>query len=164
MISLSLNHEENNYLENKKEINICIDPDWMPFEKIKNNKHIGISADYMKLIENKIGIPITLIETKNWSQSLKYTKEKKCDILPLTMRTPQRETYLNFTSTYIKLPLVIAGDINSAFIENIDQIKDEKIGISKDHAYEELLKAKYPHVNFVEVENVEDGLKQIENK
>jgi signal transduction histidine kinase/ABC-type nitrate/sulfonate/bicarbonate transport system substrate-binding protein len=161
--SFSLNHEENNYLENKKEINICIDPDWMPFEKIENNKHIGISADYMKLIENKIGIPITLIETKNWSQSLKYTKEKKCDILPLTMRTPQRETYLNFTSTYIKLPLVIAGDINSAFIENIDQIKDEKIGISKDHAYEELLKAKYPHVNFVEVENVEDGLKQIEN-
>ena len=32
---------------------MCIDPNWMPFEKIVKGKHIGISSDYMNLMEVK---------------------------------------------------------------------------------------------------------------
>lgn len=56
--------EEIDYLDKKSHINLCVDPDWMPYEKIENHKHIGIVADYMKDFEKKIGIPLKLIETK----------------------------------------------------------------------------------------------------
>ncbi|MFA9239177.1 MAG: ABC transporter substrate-binding protein [Candidatus Paceibacteria bacterium] len=160
--SFLLTNEEQSYLINKKELKICIDPDWMPFEKIQNNKHIGISADYIDIIKNKLNIPITLAPTKTWSESLNYAKEKACDIIPLIVKTQNRQKYLNFTTPYIKLPLVMAGGIEDSFIEDINQFKDKKIGISKDYAFEEILKAKYPQLNFVPVKNLKDGLEQIQ--
>ena len=160
--SFLLTKEEQSYLTHKKELKICIDPDWMPFEEIRNNKHIGISADYIDIIKNKLNIPITLAPTKTWSESLKYAKEKACDIIPLIVKTQNRQKYLNFTTPYIKLPLVMAGGIEDSFIEDINQFKDKKIGISKDYAFEEILKAKYPQLNFVPVKNLKDGLEQIQ--
>jgi signal transduction histidine kinase/ABC-type nitrate/sulfonate/bicarbonate transport system substrate-binding protein len=160
--SYILSKEESDYLKNKKEIKICIDPNWMPFEKIENNKHMGISADYIDIIKNLLNIPITLVQTKSWSESLTKAKERDCDILPLIVKTSTRDKYLNFTSPYLKLPLVMAGGIEDAFIEDINQYKDKKIGISKDYAFAEILKAKYPQLNFVEVENMKDGFEQIQ--
>ena len=160
--SFTLSKEESDYLKNKKEIKFCIDPDWMPFEKIEDNKHIGISADYVDIIESKLNVPITLVQTKSWSESLSKAKERVCDIIPLIVKTDNRDKYLNFTSPYIKLLLVMAGGIEDSFIEDINQYKNKKIGISKDYAFGEILKAKYPHLNFVEVENMKDGFEQIQ--
>ena len=160
--SFTLSKEESDYLKNKKEIKFCLDPDWMPFEKIEDNKHIGISADYVDIIESKLNVPITLVQTKSWSESLSKAKERVCDIIPLIVKTDNRDKYLNFTSPYIKLLLVMAGGIEDSFIEDINQYKNKKIGISKDYAFGEILKAKYPHLNFVEVENMKDGFEQIQ--
>ena len=160
--SFTLSKEESDYLKNKKEIKFCIDPDWMPFEKIEDNKHIGISADYVDIIESKLNVPITLVQTKSWSESLSKAKERVCDIIPLIVKTDNRDKYLNFTSPYVELLLVMAGGIEDSFIEDINQYKNKKIGISKDYAFGEILKAKYPHLNFVEVENMKDGFEQIQ--
>lgn len=70
----------------------------MPYEKIENNKHIGMTADYIKLIEQEIKIPITLIPTKTWSESLKLGGNRVCDIFSLIMDTPSNEKFLNFTT------------------------------------------------------------------
>ena len=151
-------------MKNKKEIKFCLDPDWMPFEKIEDNKHIGISADYVDIIKSKLNVPITLVQTKSWGESLTNAKERVCDILPLAVKTNNRNKYLNFTSPYIKLPLVMAGGIDDSFIEDINQYKNKKIGISKDYAFGEILKAKYPQLDFVEVENMKDGFEQIQKR
>ena len=162
--SFTLSKEESDYLKNKKEIKFCLDPDWMPFEKIEDNKHIGISADYVDIIKSKLNVPITLVQTKSWGESLTNAKERVCDILPLAVKTNNRNNYLNFTSPYIKLPLVMAGGIDDSFIEDINQFKNKKIGISKDYAFGEILKAKYPQLDFVEVENMKDGFEQIQKR
>ena len=162
--NISLNNKEKEYLQKKKIIKMCIDPNWMPLEKIENGQHIGISAEYIKLIEKKIDIPIKLISTVSWNQSLQYAKEKKCDILSLIMETPQRKTFLNFTKPYVKIPLVIATGINTTYIENFSLLKNKKIGIIRGYAYAEILKIKYPNIEFVDVENIEEGLTKLERE
>lgn len=162
--NISLNDKEKEYLQKKKIIKMCIDPNWMPLEKIENGQHIGISAEYIKLIEKKIDIPIKLISTVSWNQSLQYAKEKKCDILSLIMETPQRKTFLNFTKPYVKIPLVIATGINTTYIENFSLLKNKKIGIIRGYAYTEILKIKYPNIEFVDVENIEEGLTKLERE
>ncbi len=67
--------EEKNYLALNKQITMCVDPDWMPLEKIQNGHHVGMSADYFSLIEKKLGIPVVLIPTQNWSESIEYAKK-----------------------------------------------------------------------------------------
>ena len=157
-----LNDKEKNYLEKKKTIKMCVDPDWMPFEKIEKGKHVGIAADYIKIIEEKIKKPITLIPTKTWSESLELGQKKDCDIFSLIRTTPQREKYLNFTKPYLEIPLVIAADINAPFIDNILQVKDKKIAIVKDYAVGEVLRIKYPNIDFVDVNNMHEGLELVE--
>ena len=156
--TIYLSNEEKNYLNKKEKITMCVDPNWMPFEKIENGKHIGIAADYIKLIEEKIKKPITLVPTKTWSESLELGQKRACDIFSLVMSTPQREKYLNFTKPYLEIPLVIAADINAPFIDNFEQIKDKKIAIIKDYALGEVLRIKYPDINFIDVQNINEGL------
>ncbi|MGE0051870.1 MAG: ABC transporter substrate-binding protein [Arcobacter sp.] len=160
--NLFLTNEEKRYLKKKAKITMCVDPNWMPFEKIENNKHIGIAADYIKIIENKIQTPIVLVPTKTWNESMKKGKEKKCDIFSLVMSTPEREKYLNFTIPYLTTPLVIAANINAPFIDNLEQIKDQKLAIVSNYAYAEILKIKHPNIHFIDVPNINEGLKLVE--
>ena len=157
-----LNDEERNYLEKKKVITMCVDPNRMPYEKIENNKHIGISADYIKLIEEKIKTPITLIPTQSWTHSLILAQDRVCDIFPLIIATSEREKFLNFTNPYLNVPLVVATNINVPFIDNFSQIKNKKIAVVKDYAIETILKEKYPNLTIINVENVQDGLNLVQ--
>ncbi|TLP34691.1 transporter substrate-binding domain-containing protein [Arcobacter arenosus] len=161
-LPLIFSREEKNYLENKNAINMCVDPDWMPYEKIENHKHVGIVADYMKGFQEKIGVPLKLVETKNWSQSLEYVKNRKCDILALVMDTPKRREYMNFTKPYITTPLVLVTKRTVAFISDLKTLKNKKIGIQKDFAYNDIIRENYPNIQVIDQKHLRDGLKKVE--
>jgi len=152
--------EEITYLKNKKEITMCIDPNWMPFEKNDKGKHVGISSDYIQLMEKIIQKDIKFIQSKTWAESLLFAQNRKCDILSLAIATPKRLEYLDFTRPYLKFPLVVVSRNNELFIEDVTQI-NKKLGVVKDYAYGELLREKYPDMKIVDVDNVKDGLDKV---
>lgn len=157
-----LSNSEKEYLKNKKELRVCSNPKWMPLERIKDGKLVGISADYLKIIESKIEIPISLVPTKNLEQSLDYFKKQKCDILSILAQTPKRKTYISITTPYLSTPLVIATTTDKFFISDIEEILDKKLGITKGCSFCELLKLKYPNINLVEVDSAKEGLQEVE--
>ncbi|MAD43181.1 MAG: hypothetical protein CL623_12425 [Arcobacter sp.] len=158
---IDLTKIEKKYLENKKSLNLCIDPSWMPYEKIEDDKHIGMTADYIKLLEKYIKTEIKLVKTDTWSQSLEYGKQRKCDVFSLIMPTPSRKTYLDFTKPYFDIPLVISTQIDELFIKDIASLNNKNIGIVKDYAYAEIIKEKYPEINLIYVNNIEEGLEKL---
>jgi len=156
-----LTSQEIDYLKKKKTIKMCIDPDWMPFEKNENGKHIGMSADYIEIMQKELNVPIKMVSTKSWMESLKFGQERKCDIFSLVMPTEKRLKYLDFTESYLKIPLVLVTTNDKLFIDNMSKVIDEKIGVVKGYAYLEILKERYPNINIVEVENLTDGLDRV---
>lgn len=158
---LDFTQEEQSFLQSKKNITMCIDPNWMPFEKNDKGKHVGMSADYFKIIEKKINTKITMIPTKTWQESLSFGQQRKCDIFSLIMHTKQRETFLNFTKPYLDIPLVLATNINEVFVNDISKVENKKIGITKAYAYGEILKEKYPKLQLVDVQSIEEGLQKV---
>jgi len=162
--TLTLTMQERQHLDNLGKVRMCIDPDWMPLESIKDGKHIGMSRDYMDIIEEKIGIPIQMVPTNTWLESIEKAKSRECDIYSLAMPTPERRQYMNFTKPYLKVPLVLATRPDELFFSDISLIHDELIGIVKGYAYGEILKVKYPDMNFVEVANVNEGLLKVHKK
>ncbi len=38
--------QEKQYIQEKKEILVCIEPGWRPFKNIENGKQIGMTAEY----------------------------------------------------------------------------------------------------------------------
>ncbi len=152
---------ERAYLEKKKQITMCIDPDWMPLEKIENGQHIGMTADYIKILENTIGFPIVMVPTRNWSESIAFAKARRCDIYSLAMPTPKRRTYMNFTKPYLSIPLIMAAKTETPFIDNISAITNKKIGIVKGYAFNETLRQRFPKMQIIDVTSVSAGLKQV---
>ncbi|PID72190.1 MAG: hypothetical protein CSB34_03810 [Desulfobulbus propionicus] len=159
---LQLSLEEKEYLVQKGVIKMCIDPDWMPYEKNENGKHVGMSADYFKLLQKSIGTPVEIVPTSTWTESLEYGKARKCDIFSFIMSTPERLKYLDFTENYFETPLVIATEFHQPRISNIAELPDKPIGIVKGYAYGEIIRAKYPDIDLVDVDNVNDGLEKVE--
>ncbi len=161
--SIQLTEDEKLYLLKKKKITMCVDPKWYPLEAIRGGKHIGIAADVMKTFQSKLGIPIELIPTLTWNQSLEDAQIHQCDILSLAAKTPDRLKYLHFTSTYLAVPLVMVTTMEKPFIEDIDSLVGKQIGVVKGYATFNRLKRLYPSLNIVEVESVKDGLSKVEN-
>jgi PAS domain S-box-containing protein len=161
---LELNDKQKEYLKNKKELKICVDPNWLPLEKIENGKHIGISAEFIELISQKLKIPIKLIETTKWAESIEKIKLRKCDILSLAEKTPLRSKYLDFTSAYINIPLVLATKTGLPFIDKLTDLKGKNIGVVKKYSIEELLISKYPDINIIEVESTQEGLALVQQE
>jgi len=149
--------QEIEYLQTKKEIKMCIDPNWMPFEKIEDGKHIGMTAEYFELFEKRIGIPIVMVPTKTWSQSIDFAKKRRCDIFSLAMETESRKEYMSFTQPYLEAPLIITTRINTLFISNPEDVIGEKLGITKGYAFIEIFKQKYPDIELIEFETLDDG-------
>ena len=153
--------QEKKYLQNKKHILMCVDPNWMPYGKFENQKYIGMAADYFKIIEKRIKTKIDIVPTSSWSESLLYAKERKCDILSLAMKTQSREEYLNFTEPYVDISLVLSTRDSVPFIDNFKLLREKKIGITQGFAFIEILQKRYPNLELVKVKSSEEGLTRV---
>lgn len=160
---MKLSDLEKKYLIEKGEIKMCIDPNWMPFEMIKDGKHYGIASDYMRIIEAKIDTPIKLVESSSWFESTNLAKDRECDIFSLASNTPERSKYMDFTTGYLSVPLVMVTKTDKIFIDNITTLKDKKIAVVKGYSIAEKLKKTHPYLNIVEVKNVKDGLDRVKS-
>lgn len=158
---IELTNEEKNYLKSK-EISYCIDPNWEPFAYLdEENRHAGLTKDYLSIIERSLGIKAKFIQTKNWSETLEYLKNRKCDLTLEIAPTPSRREYLLFTDPYIKFPQVAATDTNAPFISNMIDLLDKKVGVIRNYAIGEILEKKYDGFKYIEVKSAEDGLEKV---
>ena len=98
----------------------------MPFEGIEDGKYIGMNADYFKLFSRFIGTKIEVVKTKDWEESLRKVKDRDCDILSLAMKTKKREEYLDFTTPYLKVPVVVATKVDARFVTKFEALKGKK--------------------------------------
>ena len=160
--TLVLTKEQQDYVNKKDEITMCIDPNWMPYEKIVKGKYIGMTSEFIPIISKKIGIPIRLVPTKTWQESVEFAKKRECDIFSLAMPTASRQKYMNFTIPYVSVPLVIATKMDQLFISEPNKIiSQKKIGIVKGYAINEILRDSNSDNKIVDVKDIDDGLEKV---
>ena len=115
----SLNSEEKSYIEKKQPLKMCINSNWLPFEKMENdNKYKGMAADYYAILEKNLSTKFELIKTTSQNEVLDFIKNDKCDFQSLTINTHNMEDGLKLTSTIFKVPLVVATRLDVPFINN----------------------------------------------
>ncbi|MGM0622880.1 MAG: transporter substrate-binding domain-containing protein [Campylobacterota bacterium] len=156
-----LTQEQMQYLSKKRQIKMCVDPQWMPYESYEDGQHRGMAADFFEIFKQHLNVDITIVPTKNWTQSLQYAKDRRCDIISLAMQTPDRSEYLNFTSPYISVPLVLATKSEVTFVDDFEKLQGRRLAIVKDYAFTEILEKKYPLLQLIEVDSVYEGLEGV---
>ncbi|MFY9076005.1 ABC transporter substrate-binding protein [Malaciobacter mytili] len=152
---------EKQYIKNRKEVNICINPNLISLEKNGNEEYQGILKDIVELLQKSSNLKFNLVNTSSWNKSISFIKQKKCDLLSSASLSSILKDDLVFTKKYIDIPLVIATKKDVSFIDNMSSLKDKKIGVVKDITFIQFLKKRYPKLNIVEVDNVQQGLEKV---
>ncbi len=158
---LQLTEQEEKYLLQKKVITMCIDPDRMPLDSIHDGKQVGINKSFIDIVKHAINVPIQLVPTESWIDSITLAKNRKCDILSLLAPTEEKKQYLNFTTPYLKVPVVIATRLEQPTIVGIQYLKNVEIAVVKGYAFVELIKQNYPNINVLEVDSLVEGLRKV---
>ncbi len=157
----NLSYKEKAYLQAKGKIKACVDPEWYPFEAIRDGKYVGIGADAMQHFSNKIGIPIEHVNVSSWEEAIILAQKRECDIFSLATETPKRAIYMNFTQPYLSLPVVVATTNEKPFMDNIEELNNKKIAAVKGYSIIERLQFKYPSIKIVEVKTIKEGLDMV---
>ena len=156
-----LNLIEKKYLEDKKVIKVCANPNWTPIEFVANSKPFGISIDTLKMIQKNLNIKLEYIQTDSWSQSQQFLKEKRCDILPSAIKTAKRLEYANFTKPYLKYDLAIITQNNKPLVTNLESIINKTMSRKKGSGLIDKLKSKYPDIKILETKDYQEALERV---
>jgi ABC-type amino acid transport substrate-binding protein len=159
---LTLTDRERVYLDRKKALAYCIDPDWAPIERVdENGRHVGMTADFLDIMRARLGVPMVLVPTSSWSQTLAAVKDHRCDFLPAAGNTPQRRRFLTFTTPYLRFPMVVATRAKEGFIDDAAKLADKPLGVINGYASLDILRAKYPQLRLLEVQSIAEGLEMV---
>ena len=159
---LILSPAEQAYLEEQQVISMCVDPHWLPYEKLDTDgKHIGLVAKYITLFQSKLGIPIKAIKTNTWQQSQKLYENGLCDIVSALNKTPERAQYLAFTQPYIESPAVLILNEKNFTDSALADLDGKTLAMVKGYVYESKLREDYPTIEIVYVPDMEVALQKV---
>ncbi|NEX21597.1 transporter substrate-binding domain-containing protein, partial [Thiorhodococcus mannitoliphagus] len=134
----------------------------MPYEQITaSGEYRGIGADLTALLDEQLGVPLTLLPTRTWSESLAKVRDGRCDLLPMTMEVPSRRAYLDYSAPYTAQPFVIATRLSHPFVSNLAELDDARVAVVEDVAVGELIAEHYPRLKLVTVANATEGLELV---
>lgn len=144
-------------------VTMCVDPDWEPYERLtEDGEFVGIAADLIRLIAERSGVKLQLVPTRNWDESLAFSREGKCDILPFLNQTPDRDAWLVFTEPYFINPNVFVTRVEHDYIANAAALKGKTLVLPEGTSMEERVRRDYPNLKILTVPTETDTFRMVE--
>lgn len=147
-----------------KTIRYCVDPNWYPYEAIINGEHVGMSSDYLKLVEERSGLKFELFPTKSWNESLLLLKSGHCQLTPMLNKTDLRSQFLSFSEVYLESPNVLVSLKEQPFLQGFDNIGNRKVALTKGYRVVEYINTNYPEIDYEIADSEKQGLKWLTEK
>jgi len=145
--SVRLTQQEQAYVRENKKVTLCVDPDWVPFEQINaGGRHAGIAADLLELVAERTGLEFELVPTRDWNESLTFSKSGRCKVLSFLNQTTERSEWLIFTAPLFSDPNVFITREEHPFIADPASLEHESIVFPVGTAMEELVRERYPNL------------------
>ena len=137
-------------------IRIGPDPDAAPFEWFTpEGEYKGMAADYVRLIEEKLGVAFEIVHARDWTQVLEMVRNGEIDVLSAVAVSPQREQYLVFAEPHITVPGVV---ISSKDFNSIEELYGHKVAVVANYVWDDLITHHEVDVRLLRVEDTLTGL------
>ena len=157
--AIAMTDAEKSWLKGHPVLKVGIDRDFPPYESVdKNGNYKGLAADYIALVEKRLGIKLEVIKDKSWAEVMEMAKQGKVDMLSSAVNTPQRAEFLTFLPPFFSAPTVIVTAENANYIGTLNNMHGKRVAIEKGYFLHDLLARDYPDIKRVEANNVRDAL------
>jgi len=100
-----LNQEEREWLRSLSEpIIVGTEANYRPYAYLNDEGEFdGVAADYLRLIEDKLGISFVVHEFESFAGMLDAAEKQYIDIVPFALAAPERASYLDFTQPFFEV-------------------------------------------------------------
>jgi diguanylate cyclase (GGDEF)-like protein/PAS domain S-box-containing protein len=160
--ALTLTEEEQAWLTAHPTLRMGVDATWPPFEyRDEQGRYMGLAADYIALVEKRLGVKMEIYEPTTWSEVLKQARAGTINLLPGAMSTPERQSYLSFTRPYLDFPIVILARTNGRQPRELKDLYGLKVAVVENYAPHEILRSQHPDLNLLPVPNVAAALQAV---
>lgn len=146
----TLSEAEHAYVAANGPFTYCVDPDWPPFEVIDaQGRHQGIGADLLRLAAERAGIPLRLVPTTDWDETLALSRAGGCDILSFLNQSPKRDEWLVFTDpVFIDRNVIVAHERHPA-VPDLARVVGETLALPRGTSIEERVRRDFPGITVV---------------
>ncbi|MFC1467196.1 transporter substrate-binding domain-containing protein [Verrucomicrobiota bacterium] len=160
-----LTEEERNWLTEHPLIRVAADLGWPPIEFIsKDGEFSGISADYLKKLEDLLGVKFEPARDVSWPEAVAKVKDHELDMFSSLCRTPEREEHFKFTTSYISVPTVIFAGPKVSYLGGLKALRGRRVAVCAGYAEEEFLRLHHPEIKLVRVADAEEALRLLDRE
>jgi PAS domain S-box-containing protein len=144
-------------------ITIASEPDYPPYCFIdKNGNAEGFSIDLFNAAAKAVGIEVN-IKIGVWRKIKKDLAEGKIDALPLVGRTPERESFYDFTLSYISLHGAVFVREGTSDINSLEGLFDKEILVMKGDNAEEFVRREHISKNIFTTHTYQEAFEMLAN-
>lgn len=163
--ALDLTPSKQRYVQSLTAVNYCIDPDWSPFEVMDDQgQHVGIAADLLALVMSRTGVPLRLVKTRDWPESLEASKAGRCQVMSLLNQTPARNQWLIFTQPILTDENILITREEHPFIVDLASQENQTIALPKGTSIEERVRRDFPKLNLILTDTEAQALKMVSDR
>ncbi len=134
-----------------------------PFEYTdEQGTHKGLTADYLQIISDKLGITIeSKFRTDEKITLVRGLQNRDIDLATYLHRGPGVPVDISFSEAIIKMPLVLLGRKNSPIIQSLDNVTTERIIVQEKTYAHTILKKYHSSLSPTFVGSVTQGIEAI---
>ena len=160
---ITLTGEERAWLRKHPVIRVAQDPGWPPVEFADaQGEPSGMADDYLKLIEQRLGITFERVRNLSWQEAYARLKRWEIDMTTSVAVTPEREKFWAFTEPYMKIPIVILTHADVTYIYDMHELAGKRIAVVDGYVAAEWIARDFPDIHSVRVKTVKEGLERLQ--
>ena len=160
---VGLTPDERRFLSDQDSISYCAPPESMPFSAIKNGQINGMTADYIDIFSEKLGVAFNLIPTVSWKESNEIFQAGECQIFPVVTMTGHLQDTIDLTSPILNFQAAIITREEEGFIAGLQHFVGKKLAVVKYSITRESVSSRYPHISVLPFANTRECLLQVAN-
>jgi|GEM_PF-693013 len=157
--TIALSPQKKAWLRDHPVIRVAQDPGWPPIEFVdEQGKPSGMAADYLKLIQQRLGIKFTWVPIPSWQEAYAKLKRWEIDMTTSVTVTPERTKFWAFTKPYMKIPIAIFAQSDVTYLANMRALAGKKVAVVAGYAVNDWIPKDFPNIRLVRVSSARDGL------
>lgn len=154
---------ESKWLQNHPVLRLAPDPEFKPIEYFDEaGNYQGIAAENIRLLEQKLGIKITIVRKKNWDEVLSAFKRGEVEMLGAVVPTTARSSFMLFSDPLFD----VAGGI---FVRmghdqqhlTLKELRGMRVSVVSNYTAHDILRTTHPEITLDVVPTTLIGLEKL---
>ena len=161
--ALSLTRDEKRWLEQHSQIRLGMHPHWPPFamKKANTDSYLGMVSDYLRLLEERLGITLTPVFQTDWATLLNQVAQHQLDAVPIGSDATQPAKPLRLSDPYLSFPTVIVTAQDAPFVGGLRDLYSLRVAVTDNLTTQVQLIREHPQVQWVLFSKAEEAMQAV---